>query len=79
MTRLATSPIEGSLGFFGQPLVGRDEKTAGSDSRVGDREVGGLTRVRPQAANDALDQDARREELPGPFFPSLAAFSRSPS
>ena len=62
-----------------QPLVGGDEEAAGAAGRVADRELRLAARVGLHAADDGLDQDARREVLPGALLALAGRLLQQPS
>src|SRR6266545_2254110 len=57
------------LALFQQPFIGAHQKSSGSTSRIAHRELGVDPRVRLHAMDDGLDEEARREVLPGPLLP----------
>lgn len=67
--------LEGAaLGCVHEPFIGGDEETARAASGIADREVWPNARIGFHAADDGLDQDARREILAGAFLPFAGGF-----
>src|SRR6266567_379599 len=56
-------PFQRAASLFDQPLISGDQKASGTASRIADREIFVSPRIGFHAANNRLDENARREVL----------------